>query len=107
MKYIKTYEEKEISKPQIGDWVILEFDSIVHKDTKTDSLKKHALFMSNRVGQITSNLRPQIYKVDFYDVIPGMTENQTVWFTSINNIKMFSPDKEKLEAFLAAKKYNL
>ena len=100
MRYIKTYEQN-INKPQVGDWVILEFSKI-HKRL----LEQHIDFMNSHVGQITTiTYRPIAYKIDFYENIPGF--QQTMWWTASGNIKMFSDDKEELEAILAADKYNI
>lgn len=98
MKYIKTYED--INKPKIGDWVILNL--AVSRTTK-----KHSQFINTHVGQIVSKASNDIYEIDYYEIIPEMTEGQTKWWSTIDNIKIFSPDKEKLEAYINAKKYNL
>ena len=64
--------------------------------------------METHVGQIINirkGLVDNIYQVGFGENIPGC--EFSVWSFTKDQIISFSLDKEKLEAILASKKYNL
>jgi hypothetical protein len=107
MKYIKTYEDIN-KEPQVGDYVICD-----------DYFDKLTEFEANNIGQITSidddvdNGAPYNIK---YNNIPY---NIRTWFfynddhnygirpMSIEEIIFFSSNKEEVERYLQANKYNL
>ena len=109
MKYIKTYEEIQI-EPQIGDYVIA-------LDYQESDLN---VFLNNSIGKIISRYSIANGKIDkhgndyliSYENIPG---NILVYFHWYNDtrpflrceIQHFSHNKEDLETFIIANKYNL
>lgn len=106
MKYIKTYEEINIDKPQIGDYVILDktFD---------------AEFCSNNIGQIIkADPEVSVYFSELYGDHDYIVKYENMpkepeefigdkTFTSFEWILYWSKNKEELEAILASSKYNL
>lgn len=111
MKYIKKFEN-EIKEPQLGDYVIC---STSYGPTAIDD------FMKNNIGQIQDerylgNNQEIIdkvkytYVVTFENVPWHLTpyfHNKSKRIMSLDEIIYFSPDKQKLEAILTAKKYNI
>ena len=126
MKYLKLYEENIENKPKIGDYVICEDKSIALDEESKE-------FISNNIGKIIDEIEQnkqcyieqykQCYIVKYdYNTIPDLSKR---WFGSIsktgyayskeedsrvmflNEIIKFSKNKEDLEDYLTAKKYNL
>ena len=102
MKYIKTYEDVNIGKPESGDYVIC-------KDSTDREISK---FTKNAVGKMIkydSEEEPFCYWIKYdkvpYDVAHKFTSNMRNF--SREEIMHWSPDKEELEAILNSNKYNI
>ena len=109
MKHIKKYEhtieDEHIQLPQIGDYVICTDKHIASIDKNFDE------FLKNNIGKIikTPSHNKTSYDVK-YRLIPN---NVIIYFT--NNIRSFypkeilhhSPNKEDLELYVQANKYNI
>lgn len=105
MKYLKTY--KDLSKPQIGDYVIL-----TSKITEDEELMD---FLSKNIGKYIRN----DYQVDSLPYLIKFTGKMSPKLSgtrfngknyrrvSREDIIFFSPNKEDCETYLTAKKYNL
>jgi len=101
MKYIKTFENYNIGIPEVGDWVICEQSSVFADITE---------FISNNIGRIIdfeSKSKIEQYVVKYYNakMIPfndGFTRN-----IRIKEIKYWSNNKEDLEPYILANKYNI
>ena len=96
----KLYEEINQNEPEEGDYVIC---SEYEKDIKD--------FIENNVGQYVHYEVGARYPYDIEYNIPDNIikiyfENNCRRF-SFDEIKYWSKDKDELESFLAAKKYNL
>ena len=107
MKHLKTYESIE-KEPQIGDFIIC----------KEYSLKKEISdFISTNIGKIISD-RSLIHDYTIkYQNVPKDLKPYFSYHSSIfgpncrgidkENILFFSPDKETIETYLQANKYNI
>ena len=105
MRYIKTYENID-DKPKLGDYVICNGDRL---SWCTNEIKN---FLSNNIGRIILiNDRDVNYLVQ-YDYIPKELD---IYFYNSSNLRpiniddiiKFSENKEDLEMYINAKKYNL
>ena len=120
MKYIKKYEYVS-ELPKVGDYVIIITEFLPGK------IKK---FFDNNVGIITNidkSHSPYDYKI-FFENIPDEIINDdmlNIWYyfpggshpelsntdfsveLRINQIALWSDNKEEVEAYVEAKKYNL
>jgi hypothetical protein len=112
MKYIKTYEN--IKGPEIGDYVV------VTPDFKRINATKFYDFLSNSIGFIGKNeddLKNERYLISYFDVpesIKGYLNSKNyydsrVWYRYVrkSEIEFYSKNKEEVEFFIQAKKYNL
>ena len=112
MKYLKTFEN--IDEPQVGDYVAAEEKlSTTKEDLKINN------FISNNVGYITDIEEGRLYRDSLgnkvntiyivkYDKYPkGVSSYFDDLFFSKYEIKFWSKNKEDVEAYLNAKKYNL
>lgn len=117
MRYIKTYEN--INEPQVGDYVI---GYSLYFSDKTNN------FLKNNIGKIIDSennaynnpeYRVQyedvpdnvVDSVDFYTFVPyeGNRFAKRVYFVKLvkSEINHFSKNKEDLEPYINANKYNL
>jgi len=110
MKYIKTYENLT-DEPKAGDYVMCE------ESSETDSVIEINDFIKNNIGVIRS-ISQFIYDVPYiieYDNIPDSLRGIYLGFPEYNNnrrmsrdeIIHFSSNKEDLEPYIQANKYNL
>lgn len=117
MKHIKNFKDiKESQLPEIGDYVICEDESIaLDEETKE--------FISNNIGKIINIFTKGITKgsktiyIVKYENIPNIAKQWFGLFSAcdsddtrqmdLSEIIKFSKNKEELEEYLVAKKYNL
>lgn len=90
MKYLKAYEDT-ISKPQIGDYVLMRSES------GSESAEK---YINSHIGKISEWYHNDGLKVDY-----GNEFKKRIF--SKAQIVEFAPTIEELELKLAAKKYNI
>ena len=108
MKYLKFYEELNIDKPEIGDYVLC-FD--IEEDDDLDKALND--FTSSNIGIIINidTTKPILYSIR-YEKIP---KDIMVYFDKPNSSRVcfereiihWSKNKEELETILTAKKHNL
>ena len=106
MKYIKTYEDLNIYKePKIGDYVICTTN-----DTTSPGLKE---FLEQTIGKcINTNFNFLIIE---YQYVPNeilytnfdLTTGKIRRGVMKDDVLYYSPNKEELEIYLNANKYNL
>ena len=117
MKYIKTYEEVNIDKPQVGDYVIIDY----YRETMNINLKK---FIENSIGKIISKRISvdqsrgrskkktritDLFEIRFWYIPPSLK----LYFDDkkriilADEVKYWSKDKKELQTILQAKNYNL
>jgi hypothetical protein len=115
MKYIRLFEEVNIGKPEIGDWIICK--SFTRKtplqifDDKDAQLNQ---FLSTNIGKIVSadsvktNPPGWDYEI-FYEDAPDWLIDTFFHPIGISKeeISYWSKDKEELEYIISANKYNL
>ena len=106
MKYLKKYEDTNINKPKVGDYVLCEEK---YTENVTVQYQDVLNFISNNVGVIKF-----IRNNDFYVAYNNVPQELTRFFRDENSrrmenseIKYWSDNKEELEAILASKKYNI
>ena len=87
MKYIKTFEQN-ISKPEVGDYIVLHFDT--KNNMITQMLQKY-------IGQITEE------HANFFIAKFGTT----TWRIEKKDVADFSKNKKDLEYLIVADKLNL
>jgi hypothetical protein len=81
------------AEPQVGDYVFVRFsNSGIFTDVKK--------IMNNEIGKIVKIKSKNIYHVDFRTV-------HICWNIHKDDIYKFSPNKEELEHYVSAYKYNL
>ena len=114
MKYIKTYELINQDKPKVGDYVIC-----CEEGYKTANLHDKIFyeFINENIGQLVKidpaadKEFPYIVKYNNINWEVGKyfrnTEVENARKFDRSEIKNWSEDKEELEVFLSAKKYNL
>jgi hypothetical protein len=110
MKHLKYFEvtiEDAPTQPQIGDYVVCE-------ENNTDDILVN--FIANNIGKIIDSVKytddiryyityqniPEILKLDF-----NHNNMDNCRYMAIEEIKFFSPDKEKLKQIILNNKYNL
>jgi len=106
MKYLKTYEN--LNKPEVGDWVYAIEDESVG-DNIIEYIKTH-------IGILTTN-EDDYHRYDYdskrywvsYSYYPDDDRPKAIdlWWFYKNQIKFWSKDKEEVEAYMVAQKYNL
>jgi len=113
MKHLKTYEDININKPQVGDYVIIDY----YYETMNINLKK---FVNSSIGKIISERiyvepitqkiqKGELYEIRFWNIPPRLKmyfENKTR-IIATDAIIHWSKNKKELEAILQAKNYNL
>ena len=106
MKYLKKYEDTNINKPKVGDYVLCEEK---YTENVTEIYQYFLNFISNNVGVIKF-----IRNDDFYVVYNNVPQEVTKFFRDENarrmetyEVKYWSDNKKELEAILASKKYNI
>ena len=97
--------EFNISKPQIGDYVLC-------KETLESNLPERSIFIENNIGEIirynTKHPRESIYQyIVFYETAPPYLFSNSEREMSDEEILYWSKNKKDLEVILATKKYNL
>ena len=117
MKYIKLFETvisrdkgwRTKNQPKVGNYVIC--------DPNIRMLRKSQNYIENHIGQII-NVGEHQYAIqyddppidpldsDFYDTVIDGKNVKYQWF-QLYQILYYSDDKEELELFLVANKYNL
>ena len=113
MKYIKVFRE-----PKVGDYVACEENLLFSSE---DDLSNHN-FISNNIGRITKIEEEGPYRDSYkdkvyiayiveYDNVPKDKKYNILYFKnlffSLREIKFWSKNKEDVEEYLTAKKYNL
>lgn len=117
MKYLKTYEEVNIDKPQVGDYVIIDY----YHESINANLKK---FIENSIGKIVSERisvdqssgrskkKTQItklFEIRFWNIPPSLKlyfeDKKRIILTDM--VKYWSKDKKELETMLKTKNYDL
>lgn len=105
MKHVKTYEELNIGKPEIGDYVICQDLEYEEEDGERD-------FLLNIVGKI-ENIKKDpnhglLYSVDLGESKEALVIwGDTIQDFNIKEIKYWSKDRDDLETIVQANKYNL
>lgn len=122
MKYIKTYEELNINKPEVGDYLIAKTDSIFdnNKKWKNQNDINYLNFIKSSIGYIFKtpdyysylvkyeNIPDDIKKYFHYsDYSQGIKVGNSILINDDEDIEYWSKNKEELENILTSKKYNL
>lgn len=114
MKYLK-YFENNSHDPQIGDYVVCYEENEIAKSNK--DIPGFLNFLSNNVGRYIDVFNNVVYPYEIqYENIP--THLQEIYFDlgtdnigtrqfSREQILFHSKNKEKVETYIQAKKYNL
>jgi hypothetical protein len=88
----KIFENNQ--EPGVGDYVVVNYNN--------DHTPRAVEFLKNNIG-IISKLDPTCYHVRFENNYAGRNE----FHIDKDKISFYSKDKDKVEAYLASKKYNL
>jgi len=111
MKHLKTYEQiykkSLIDKPKVGDYAIISFGR--------KQAGQHIEFMENnicKIERIYQDSGVRNYKIVFDENIPGFDIKSWIiqdikYIGRSYGIILFSSDKEEIEAYLSANKYNI
>jgi hypothetical protein len=114
MKYIKTFEDIQQHNPKVNDYVVVCEDT----DESSDGLEING-FTTTHIGQIVKiyppdKNKPEMYVVR-YDNIPKDIKKYFLFGDKykdrrgfyIEEIKFCSPNKEKVEPYIQANKFNI
>ena len=98
MKHIKLFTESLKKQPQIGDYVIC-------KDISSNRINE---WIKNRIGKIEEIIEESSFSfvVEYLENPSDNNENYSRRFNR-KEILHFSPNKEDLEMYINANKYNL
>ena len=115
MKYLKRFEDINIDEPKVGDYAVF-FDDIgqIGSDVSGD-FNEYLYFINNTIGEIIKieNIDAYKYHVKFENVPTNINKYFDKTFDyyylrfHIEEILYWSKDKEELEKYIQAKKYNL
>src|ERR1035437_7539414 len=98
---IKLFEEYN-SKPEVGDYVIIDF--------KNNFNKEFYYFINNTIGLIDYIIPESGIVGVKYENIPKVLEywfSDSVGMFNLTSILEYDKNREKLELIISAKKYNL
>lgn len=110
MKHIKYFENNN-EKPQIGDYLICE------EKPEWESTPELINFIANNIGILKeyddeTNIDKLIYVVQYDNIPNNISDHFNYNYYNCRgyyreNIKLFSPIKEKIKPFINANKFNL
>jgi len=115
MKYLKKFEDTNVDEPKVGDYVIIS-DSMDYGSHIYDA---YVYFVNNNIGKLYSIKNEYSDYSDYYRVLfYNIPKDAEEWFSENydgdkyiivdrEDIVYWSKNKEDLEPYIQAKKYNL
>jgi len=96
--------ENDTIEPQIGDYVLTEFEG--GTVSKLDNGVLIDDYIKNEIGKVVKMSGSLNFLVEYPSYLPRDLDKLNWWFKK-REILHFSKDKEELKTYIDAKKYNL